>query len=95
MLLAVAAHASAEPAAAAATGTDTTRLLAQPVLDFGVVRPAVPRADPAVLAPKHPIRKVVDCLGKVEGPIYPANSTAYELTGAVARCGAYQLGRCI
>jgi hypothetical protein len=101
LLLGAAAHASAAPTAAAASGTDITkptatgRALAQPlastVLDFEADRPAVPRAESAVLAPDHPISKVVSCLGKVEGPIYPANATAYEEKEQVARCGTISM----
>jgi hypothetical protein len=100
LLLGAAAHASAEPAAAAASGKDITKptatgtALAQPlastVLDYEAERPAVPRAESAVLEPDHPISKVVSCLGKVEGPIYPANSTAYEEKQQMARCGLLQ-----
>jgi hypothetical protein len=96
LLLAAAAHVLAEPAAAAVTGKDSTKLqaakrsLAQPVLDYEAERPAAPRAESAVLPPEHPISKVVSCLGRLEGPIYPANSTAYEAQEKVARCGTLQ-----
>jgi hypothetical protein len=101
LLLFAAAQASAEPAAAGPVGVDEEAAaqpgknatapaapgmaLTQPGSDYFPDMPAVPTAQSAVLPPEHPISKVFSCLGKVDGPIVPANYTAYEEQEEVAR----------
>lgn len=103
VLLLAFAHASADPAAAGTADSNhgeaaaaqhgknassisaPGRLLKQPGADYEVA--SVPEAHSAVLPPEHPISKVFSCLGKVDGPIIPANHTAYEDKEQVARWG--------